>query len=350
MRIPVMRPVAVRAEFLAPRIQSIAASGIFSNRGPQVRELETRLAAWLDVDQSHLVVTSNATVALTAAITLSPAQSWHVPAWSFPATAVAPLHVGKEITFVDIHPDTWLVQDVRDNSSTGLVNVIPFGGSFYKAAWSHPGELVVDAAASLATRPTGLGDLPESAAVVFSLHATKTMGGAEGGVVVFGSEERAEMARSWINFGFSGTRESIMLGANGKMSEYDAAVANARFDGWTDEAAQWRHIRKLAVQGSREVGLAKTPESMNAVGPYWIALFETQNKKEKAFQSLSENKIETRMWWGKGLHRMPAFRDIKSGSLTIADDLSNRYLGLPFFLGLNNEHVDQITQALVAGI
>ena len=341
-----MRPSAVREEFLLPRLQSVARSGIFSNRGPQVQELESRLAAWLDVSESHLVVTSNATIALTAAVALSPATSWHVPAWSFPATALAPLSIGKPITFVDIDPDTWLVVDQRSDSTTGLMNVIPFGGSFDQTAWSHPGELVIDAAASLASRPAGLKVLPDSAAVVFSLHATKAMGGAEGGVVVFGSEERAKMARSWINFGFSGARESVLIGTNGKMSEYDAAVANARLDGWTEESHEWLRIRELSIDASRTLNLARTPESMDAIGPYWIALFKTAADRSRAIDSLREHRIETRLWWGDGLHRMSGFSSVPNASLHVVEDFAARYLGMPFHLNVTESVIDTISSVL----
>ena len=334
-------------QYLLPRLQSVASSGIFANRGPQVRELESRLAEWLNVKESLLVVASNGTVALTAAVALSPATSWHVPAWSFPATALAPLHIGKPITFVDIHPETWLVVDQRSDSTTGLMNVIPFGGSFDQTAWSHQGELVIDAAASLATRPSDLKDLPESASVVFSLHATKTMGGAEGGVVVFGSEERAKMARSWINFGFSGTRESVVLGTNGKMSEYDAAVANARLDGWEKESAEWFRIRELSINANRKLSLARTPESMDAIGPYWIALFNSTAERQRAIDSLREHRIETRLWWGEGLHKMPAFRQVVVAPLSNVESLCVRYLGLPFFAGIREETIELISSRIV---
>ena len=341
-----MKPLPVRAEFLAPRIKSIASSGIFANRGPQVRELESRLAVWLDVDESNLVVTSNATVALTAAVALSPATSWQVPAWSFPATALAPLHIGRSITFVDIHPDTWQVIDQRRDRDMGLMNVIPFGGSFDQSAWSQPGEIVVDAAASLASRPATLKELPESAAIVFSLHATKTMGGAEGGVVVFGSEERAKLAHSWINFGFSGTRESVVLGTNGKMSEYDAAVANARLDDWQNEAVEWSALRVESLRISNSTSTHAVPQAMEELGPYWIALFDSEEKRDAVQEALNFEGVETRLWWAEGLHKMPAFLNVPHQSLVTSDDVSARYLGLPFHLGLAKADLDLIESIL----
>jgi len=344
--IPIMKPQAVKEEHLLPRIRSIAATGLFTNRGPQVRELEFRLAAWLGVDDSRVVVTSNATVALMATISHSPAQSWHIPAWSFPATALAPLLLGKDITFVDIRAQDWLVSDERVQDSTGLMNVIPFGGSFDSTAWSYPGEIIIDAAASLASRPIGLKDLPASTAVIFSLHATKTMGGAEGGLAVFGSEQRAQQARSWINFGFSGSRESLVVGSNGKMSEYDAAVANARLDGWGEEEKAWRDIRQAVNQTSETLHLEKTPDSMRSVNPYWIALFNTGLNRQAAWQALEAAQVETRLWWAKGLHEMPAFNSVLCSNLRVVENLSERYLGLPFHLSLSQVQINRIVEVL----
>ena len=350
IRIPVMKPSPVRAEFLGPRIRSIAAAGIFSNRGPQLLELESRLAEWLGVSKTKLVIMSNATVGLIAAVALSPAKSWHVPAWSFPATVLAPLQNGKSVTFVDIDDQSWLVRDERDDSSIGLVNVIPFGGFFDQTAWSGGGELVVDAAASLGTRPSGLRDLPDSVTVVFSLHATKTMGGAEGGVVVFGSEERADLARSWINFGFSRERESIVVGTNGKMSEYDAAAANARLDGWEEEAAGWEKLRNYTAEATGYPPLERTPEWMSSINPYWIALFRSADDRGRVRKQLEKAGIETRLWWGEGLHKMLAFSSVPRKPLLVVEDLASRYLGLPFHLSLSSEHFEEITKIIKSSI
>lgn len=336
-RIAVMQPTAVKRKFLLPRIQSIEKSGIFSNSGPQVRELESRLANWLNVPSEHLLVTANATTALQAAVALSPATSWHVPSWSFPASALAPLGLGKHVVFVDVDPVTWMARDQRVSEKEGLIKVVPFGGSVGSEVWSDSGEVVIDAAASLASQPKGLAELPAGASIVFSLHATKTMGGAEGGAVVFGSVERAKAARSWINFGFSGGRESMLLGTNGKMSEYDAAVANARLDGWSDECRKWLRIRKLAINTSRAMQLSKTPDSMCSIGPYWIVLFRSDRERKRISGILEREQVETRLWWGKGLHNMVAFSDVTKMDLSITEDLSRRYLGLPHHLLLKRE-------------
>lgn len=342
----VMKPRAVRSELLSPRIAAIASAGVFSNGGAQLKELESRAADWLGVPSHLVVATSNATTALSAAVALSPAKNWHVPGWSFPATVQAPLLMNREVRLVDIDPCNWLVLDERESGETGLVNVIPFGGSLDAHSWSYPGELIIDAAASLASRPTGLNRLTSSQVVVFSLHATKALAGAEGGLAVFGSTERAKQARSWINFGFAGSREATGLGTNGKMSEYDAAVVNARLDGWREEEAEWSRIREMALKASAQIGLQRNPSSMDAIGPYWVALFKSPRQRELAASRFRKAGIETRLWWGTGLHKMPAFAGLERSDLRNIDEIANRYLGLPFFLGMSEFVLAKITAIL----
>jgi len=148
-------------------------SGIQANRGSRVRERKYRLADWLQVSPSRVVVSSSATVALTVAIGLSTAKSSDVPALSFPATAHARRELGKQILFGDTNPDTRFAVDRRDYPDTGLVNVIPFGGSFGDAPRLDQREIVIDAVVSLSSQPCGLDGLSGSTAVVFSMHATK---------------------------------------------------------------------------------------------------------------------------------------------------------------------------------
>jgi dTDP-4-amino-4,6-dideoxygalactose transaminase len=51
---------------------------------------EERYAQWLGVEANRLVASSSGTTALDPAFFTSPAKEWHVPAWSFSATALAP--------------------------------------------------------------------------------------------------------------------------------------------------------------------------------------------------------------------------------------------------------------------
>jgi dTDP-4-amino-4,6-dideoxygalactose transaminase len=252
--------------------------------------------------------------------------------------------LGKKVRFVDIDSQTWLPESCPNNEKEdeGLISVVPFGGSLRNEEISRAGEHVIDAAASLPSRPQLGAKLPSNACAVFSLHATKTMGGAEGGVAVFGSRERAQRARALINFGFLGSRESFLPGINGKISEYDAAVVNARFDGWAREESRWEILRGHAQRVSMSLGIGKVPESMSSLNPYWIVLLPSEEARLQVVSALARAGIDSRLWWGTGLHKTPGFSIVDTGATKVVDDVASRYLGLPFFVGMDDRDFDKI--------
>jgi len=67
---------------------------------------------------------------------------------------------------------------------------------------------------------------------MISLHATKAFGVGEGGLVLSTSEQVIHRLRQVCNFGIWGSEEGQILGYNGKLSEYHAAVGLAALDGW----------------------------------------------------------------------------------------------------------------------
>lgn len=85
---------------------------------------------------------------------------------------------------------------------------------------------------------------------------------------------------------------------------------------------------------------------MDAIGPYWVALFKSPQQRELAASRFRKAGIETRLWWGTGLHKMPAFAGLERSDLRNIDEIANRYLGLPFFLGMSEFVLAKITAIL----
>jgi dTDP-4-amino-4,6-dideoxygalactose transaminase len=348
--IPVMAIKPVSFDLLRPRIESIHRSGVFSNRGGQLKELEARLAGFLGVAPNHVVAVSNGTVALSAAVAASAASEWLVQNWTFPATLLAPLGLSRKVQLLDIDSETWDLRSKGLGPTQGLITVPVLGAKLELKDFDSSQETVVDAAASLPVSQGALSGLGMNFAVTFSLHATKLMGGAEGGLVVFGSSKRADFARSWINFGFNGRRVSEILGVNGKMSEYDAAVANARLDGWDQEKPQWLLQRDRAILVEKDLGLFGRHGRLADLSPYWVVKFENPRQKLAVAASLSKAQIGWRDWWGRGLHQMPAFRTLSNGSFSNSEKVADSTIGLPFFWGMTDSQFLEISKAIKTGL
>lgn len=147
--IPVMKPKVVDPRMSLERLQNVAKVGVFSNFGPQVQELEQRFADLFGVPSGHVVTAANATLAITGAMSVSKALSWKIPAWTFAATAHAASVTGLPFRFVDVCPETWMIDtSAAGPADEGTVLVVPFGIPFAEANWGDEAEVVVDAAAS----------------------------------------------------------------------------------------------------------------------------------------------------------------------------------------------------------
>ena len=345
--IPVMKPKVVDPESSLHRLRDVAQSGVFSNLGPQVQELEQRFADLFGVPHSNVVTAANATLAIAGAIRVSQALSWRVPAWTFAATAHAASSSGLPFRFVDVSPETWMIDaSAAGPAGEGSVLVLPFGMPLAEAKWGDDAEVVVDAAASLGSMVHQFPNLPRRTSLVFSLHATKVLGIGEGAVTVFGDAERAAAFRSWSNFGFAGSRDSLSTGTNAKMGEYVAALLHTELDEWPQTRDEWTGVRKLADTTSDQSGLPLQPDSHGVIGPYWIAVLEDSEGRRALEHALASAGIETRRWWGPGLHRMPAFTAVPFTDLRYTDHLASRYLGLPFFRNLTQEQISRIVKVL----
>lgn len=345
--IPVMRPSVESPQKSLPRLQAVQESRIFSNNGPQVRELEQRFAGIFGVDQEKVVLAASGTAALSGAMEVSSVRTWDVPAWTFAATAHAAIAVGHTIKMVDVSPHTWAINmENKADRKVGKILVLPFGAPLRDVLWADDQEVVVDAAASLGNMLGRLGYLPARTALVFSLHSTKVMGIGEGGLVVFGDTNRAKEFRRWINFGFEGSRSSISRGVNAKFGEYAACFLHTELDHWEATKSRWMEARAKVVNFSRSHSLEISPNTDSGITPYWIIVLRSRLERDSLEKQMFAHNIETRRWWGGGLHTMPAFTGFQRETLETTDNLAQRYLGLPFFLGINEDHLERIDVVL----
>jgi dTDP-4-amino-4,6-dideoxygalactose transaminase len=347
--IPVMRPILPTLDEYEKYLLEIDQVGIYSNRGPLVTRLEQRYAQKLGIsDPSLVVLCSNATLAIQGFLQISDAETWHVPSFTFVATVHAAIQSGKKVVLEDIDPKTWMISPtvITDIKNAGVVPVLPFGAPFNSNAFRHIDHVLVDAAASIGGASAWINDIKESWAAVFSLHATKSFGIGEGGLIVLGSQDMADEFRSWINFGFSGTREAQRLGTNAKLSEVQAAVGLAVIDSWEIEEAEWNGVRCETDEISKNLGLGKFDViPKGTLSPYWIISHSDEEVISRIQIACAENKIETRKWWAEGCHRMPAFSSLNSSlhAYSSTGFLGRRYLGLPFHRDMTPATLGQIS-------
>jgi len=346
--IPVMQPKLPKLSKVAKYLELMDNARMYSNRGPLLVELEKRLSVFFNVDAEKLVLCANATLALQGASFLMPSRDFYVPAYTFPATLSSVISAGKNLEICDINPDDWTIasQDQLRSKNHALIEVLPFGAplnSKKNYEWDH---YIVDAAASTGSADLDFTHMKPNWAVIFSLHATKVLGIGEGGVVIFGSKAFADEFRAWINFGFSGSRNSSVVGVNAKMSEISAAYGLATLDQWSQEFSEWNEASESATQIAKQLGIESITSAYTGVSPYWIADFGKEEKANHVENVLAKKGIETRRWWSFGCHKMPAFSELSSNDFPVTDLVANRTLGLPMFRDINLKDFDLIASTL----
>lgn len=346
----VAKPNMPVAEKVLPYLHRIDSSGVYSNMGPLTREFESRIASIIGLSPQNVATCSNATMAITGALSTAfdPGTNINVPSWTFAASPLA-IHAAAMIPFfVDVSATSWESQ-IPMKLEPGL-HVLPFGSRGINVAkpqtQSSSVPLVIDAAASFATLENI--ELPENRdwALILSTHATKTLGSGEGGIVISNNVNWITDFRRWTNFGFWGTRESQVFGTNAKMSEYHAAVGLASLDSWEQTKQKLSALQTVCLSASQEIGIKTQPAmSQGDLSTYWIVQFELPEQKKMVVNLLQNQQIGYRDWWGQGAHEMVAFRNLpRENSLLNTEGLAQTTLGLPFHLNLTSGDVERVAR------
>ncbi len=371
--LPVAHPRLPPLSAIAGYIDEIDRNRNYSNYGPLNYRLEARLAGHFGVAPARVVTAANGTLALAAALMVTvpepePGALCLMPAWTFVATAHAARLAGLTPYFADVAegagPDGGMltpeIAEAALRAAPGpvaaVMPVLPFGQPAALAPWDafarhHRLAVVIDAAAGFdAVRPEG-------APVMVSLHATKVLGIGEGGVIIGPNATFSEELRRRLNFGFYQVREALVPALNGKLSEYHAAVGLAALDLWPET----RRAFQLAALNYRRAFTSFAggwlPEGY---GDRWVSSTTVlrldrpeaegldRPEAEGLGRALAAQGIDTRRWWGPGVHRQPAFTDCPRTSLAVTNRLAETTLGLPCFPDLSAAAAVRVARAVDA--
>lgn len=232
-----------------------------------VPDLETRWASRVGVADCVAVATGTAALSVAlAALGVGPGDEVLVPALSFIATGLAPLHQMAVPVFVDIDPVTFTIDpgdaEARVTERTAAIIPVHLHGlpapmdAVTALARRHGLAVVEDAAQAHGARYRGrpVGGLGHAAA--FSLQATKNLPTCgEGGLITTDDPSVAEKARMLRQFGevIETGRErdytSYMLGWNAKLNPVQAAFTASqldRFDAW--DAARQHNVGQFLAR------------------------------------------------------------------------------------------------------
>ena len=336
--------------------------------GPEVAELEQRLADWCGAKEC--VGVSSGTDALQIVMMaegIGRGDAVFLPAFTYTATAEVPLVLGATPVFVDVDPNTFQIDPehlrarIRAVKKAGkltaraIVGVDLFG---QPAPWPELRNiaeeeglfLLADCAQSFGAVLEGKPLGREATATTLSFFPSKPLGGyGDGGAILTDDPERAALYRSLRTHGEGGTRyEVLRTGMNGRLDTLQAAVLLAKLDGFKEELA-----RRDAIAQAYDAGLAETvqvpvrvPGSESAWAIYAILLKDPAERAPLQAR-LKDRGVPSAIYYPLPLHKQPAYRDHHDGTaLPVSEDLAQRILALPIHPELTDDDVARVIAAV----
>lgn len=358
------RPLMPPAEQLLPYLQRADRARRYSNHGELVLEFERRLASLLRVERDRVVSASSGTAALVGAIlgTAGRARPERplalCPSYTFVATASALEQCGYTPYLLDVDADTWQLDPVglarhpMIERAGLVVPVAVYGRPIDQAPWCALSEqsgvaVVIDGATSIEALARSAAWHAGRIPVALSFHATKAFSTGEGGAVIGGDAASTEQIFRALNFGFLGNRESLTASINGKMSEYHAAVGLVQCDSWAARRAAFAGVadRYRSAFGAAGLG-ARFRGAPDIASNYALFQFDDAATRLSAQRLLEHDHIESRLWYGPGLHRQPYYAALPGDRLPVTDALAACLLGLPMAQDLRTGDVERVVSCV----
>jgi len=328
--------------------------------GPEVAELEAALAARTGV--RHCITVASGTEALLIALMtldLKPGDEVVTTPFTFAATAEVIVLLGGVPVFVDVEPDTGLIDAARIEAAItprtrALMPVSLYGqvadmAAIQAIADRHCLPVIEDAAQSLGATYQGKESCGLSTWGATSFFPSKPLGCyGDGGALFTNDNALAQAAREIRVHGQSARYTHTRLGVGGRMDTLQCAVLLAKLPRF-----EWE-LQRRAARGQRyREALAGLHLDLLAVRPgrscVWGQFTVMVDRRDEVVASLKAAGIPTAVHYPRPLHRQPAYERF-TAVCPVSEQLAARVLNLPMSADLTEVDQDRVIAALAAAV
>ncbi|MEO7022097.1 MAG: DegT/DnrJ/EryC1/StrS family aminotransferase, partial [Ktedonobacteraceae bacterium] len=305
--------------------------------GPQTRLFEEEFAAFCGTSYGVGIADgTNALVLALRACQVGPGDEVITVANSFIATVEAIALVGARPVFVDIEPETYMMdwrqlESVVTERTRAIIPVHLYGHPVEMRpvldfAKHHGLRVIEDASqahgALYEGQPVGgLGDIG-----CFSLYCSKNLGAyGEAGICVTNDAKLAETLRMLRDHGSNVRYYHDILGTNGRVDEIQAAILNIKLP----HLAQWNRARRAHAQTYTEQlrgVVEKVPQAQNW-GTHCYYVYVVEVSERDAFRKALESEgIASGVHYPIPLHLQPACAEYgyQLGSFPVTERVAER--------------------------
>ncbi|MGY6521249.1 MAG: DegT/DnrJ/EryC1/StrS family aminotransferase [Mongoliitalea sp.] len=328
--------------------------------GKELAAFEHAYAAYQGSD--YAIGTSNGLDALTLALKVlgvGQGDEVIVPSHTYIATVLAITRVGATPVFVDSDPLTYLLPSdaieafISDRTKV-ILPVHLYGQvcdmeSILEVAKRYGVMVVEDFAQAHGASFNGQKAGTFGVINASSFYPTKNLGAlGDAGICTTDCSHLAKKIRALQNYGSTEKFHHEVQGYNMRLDELQAAFLSIKLqflDQWNAERRNLAELYKNELEGVGDLVLPSThPLAMHV---YHLFVIQTAFRDElQAF--LATMQIETMVHYPTPVHLQPAYKDLgyATGSLPVAEKLSQIILSLPIWPGMKQEQVMYVCEGI----
>lgn len=344
---------------LVAAFRSIVRSAAFVG-GPEVEAFEREFAAFCHTRAA--VGVNSGTDALRfayLAMGVTPGDEVITVPNTFIATTEALTQAGATVRFVDVLPDTLLMDPAQlaaavTARTVGIVPVHLYGTpadmDLIKAvADAHRLWVVEDAAQAQGAVYKGRRAGTMGTMAAFSFYPGKNLGACgEAGAVTSSDSERLEVVRKLREHGQAQKYFHDLEGYNGRLDALQAAFLRIKLR----HLEQWNEARRAVAARYREALsaipdvriVAETPGSSSVYHLFVVRVPE----RDRVREFLQSRGIGTGLHYPLPLHRQVAYRHLRlaAGAFPVTETAAHEIVSLPMYPEMRPDQVDYVVDAL----
>ena len=335
--------------------------------GPEVRELETRLAAFCG--SKHAISCASGTDALTLVLLakgVGTRDAIFCPSFTFAATAETVALVGATPVFVDVEEDTFnidvvsLERAIATAKKLGLKPkaILPVDLFGLPADHDSVAEVAEDAGlfvlddaaqgfgATYKGKKLGMFGL----ATATSFFPAKPLGCyGDGGAVFTNDDMLAEMIRGLRVHGqMPGKSEYSHIGVTGRLDTIQAAILIEKLKIFPEEIEARNRVAHRYSERLAQVAIVpRVPEGYTSVWAQYTIRLEP-GRRDGLASALKAEGIPTAIYYAKPPHLHEAYKrfPVAEGGLPVTDKLAEEVISLPMHAYLDEPTQDRVVDAV----
>ena len=354
----------------------------FLTQGPAITEFERDFANYIGV--KYAVAVSNATAGLhlsALALNVQPGDKILSTPITFVASTNSILYSGGEIEFVDIDPETYLIDldkledTLRQAHKKTYKGIIPVDFAGYplnmerlhtiakkydlwiiEDACHAPGAYFIDSKGKKQLS----GNAAYSETGIFSFHPVKHIASGEGGMITTNDEKLYQKLSMLRTHGITKDPDFLIenhggwyyemqtLGYNYRITDFQATLGNSQLKRANTGLFRRNEIAEKYDKAFRNIKI-KTPKSPDNGGFHAYHLYIIQVDDRKGlYDYLRENNVFAQVLYIP-VYTMPYYKKLgfREGACPVAEEYYKHCLALPMYPTLTDEEQDWVIEKVI---